>query len=125
MFALRDLIFCVTGPQERQEHVEDVATHLKEALVECFEQKANISIAHVDIGQKLKEKGMEHVWDIEVAASDMLVLFLCAYKFFIHQAWPPTFAVGKLAAAIKKKKKQGHSNVFVCLDLKECVAGLR
>ena len=76
MCALRDLIFCFTGPQERQEHVEDVATHLKEALAECFEQKANISIAHVDIGEKLKEKGMEHVWDIEVVASHMPVCFV-------------------------------------------------
>ena len=104
--------------------MEDVATHLKDALAECFEQKANISIAHVDIGQKLKEKGMEHLWDIEVVASSMLDFFV-RIQVFMHQAWPPTFAVGKLAAAIKKKKKQGHSNVFVCVDLKECVVVLR
>ena len=69
--------------------MEDVATHLKEALAECFEQKANISIAHVDIGQKLKEKGMEHVWDIEVAASHMLVLFLFAFEFLFTRRGRP------------------------------------
>ena len=40
---------------------------------------------------------------------------------FFAQAWPPTLAVGKLAATIKKKKEQGQENVFVCVDLKECV----
>ena len=115
---------CLTGPQERQEHAEDVATHLKEALADCFEQRANIAITHVDIGQKLKEKGMEHVWDIEVWRRACWFVSL-VYKFLCNKAWPPTFAVGKLAAAIKKKKKQGHSNVFVCVDLKERVAVLR
>ena len=97
---------------------------MKEALADCFEQRANIAITHVDIGQKLKEKGMEHVWDIEVWRRACWFVSL-GYKFLCNKAWPPTFAVGKLAAAIKKKKKQGHSNVFICVDLKECVAGLR
>ena len=68
--------------------MEDVATHLKEALVECFEQKANISIAHVDIGQKLKENGMEHVWDIEVVASNMLVCFIRMQVLYTRHGRP-------------------------------------
>ena len=49
------------------------------------------------------------------------ILFFTIFKP-ASKAWPPSLAVGKLAATLKKRRKQGQQNVFVCVDLRECAA---
>ena len=101
------------------EWVTDVGERLQEAMSACFEKKAIAKFDHVDIGKELKKRNKLDNWSTEVGAHHFVNPFLSLA--FFAQAWPPTLAVGKLAATIKKKKKQGQENVFVCVDLKECV----
>ena len=86
----------------------------------CFENKKLIKFEHVDIGAELEKRGLLNIWPSEVSGHSS---FLYALFTFASEAWPPSLAVGKLAATLKKRRKQGQQNVFVCVDLRERAAG--
>ena len=91
---------------------------LQEAMSECFEKKSLIKFEHVDIGHELEKRGMLDMWPTEVL--EHRLLRVNTFFYFASEAWPPSLAVGKLAATLKKRKKQGQQNAFVCVDLREC-----
>ena len=108
------------GRTAQSEYLTALGEQLTDAMSVCSENKKLVKFEHVDIGAELQKRGLLNIWPSEVL---WLSLFCLHDIKPASKAWPPSLAVGKLAATLKKRRKQGQQNVFVCVDLRECAAG--
>lgn len=105
----------------QSEYLTALGEQLTDAMSACFENKSLVKFEHVDIGAELQTICLLNIRPSEVSGH---CLFLCTLFNFASEACPPSLGVGKLAATLKKRRKQGQQNVFVCVDLRECAACL-